>query len=296
MFLVLRLWIFILFVIFYIALSLNGYRINDSDRTLVVKYAENQQKRKEKKFVYDIASPAHMNSYNPSPLKTVYEMDDVYYYDNNITRIPSNNTAPYSMGDHGYFYTTNEIQRRNYYNKGASLTNPQQLMSSPQSIRQQEENWYQSMPLQVGYDNRSSHTYNNMNPHYAAMSDVSSQPNMKQPQSEQFGHGSVTLMISNLPSHADVASLHDLLSPYGRILNAQIDLVAASSSQPSTGLCSGRGQVQMATLSQAQYAIQALSGTILSEAGQPLQIFLYGAHGHSTERFQNYNQNFSYNR
>lgn len=278
---------------------MNGYRINDSDRTLVVKYAENQQKKKEKKFVYDIALPVQMNSYNNASIKTVYEMDDPYYYDN-IARIPPNAaTTPYAMGGPGYFYESNDMQRRNYYNKGTNSMNPQ-LVNSPQSIRQPDDHhWYQqTMPIHVGYDNRSSPAFNNMNAHYGAMPEVSGPSTighsvMKSPHQDQYGQGTVTLVILNLPSHADVASLHDLLSPYGRIVNAQIDVAAG-------GICSGRGQVQMANLLQAQYAIQALSGTILSEAGQPLQIFLYGGHGqaqgHNPERFQHYNHNLTYHR
>ena len=286
------------------ALSLNGYRINDSERSLVVKYAENQQEKKERKFVYEVASPIHVNSYSNTSLKTVYEMDDPYYYDN-ITRIPPNAVTPYAVNGPGYYYETNDTQRRHSYNKASNGMNPH-LLNNPHSIRQPEEQWYQqSMPLHVGYDNRSSHAFSNMSSHYVTMTEVSSpstmgNSDMKPPQPEHYGQGSVTLMISNLPSHADVASLHDLLSPYGRILNAQIDMIAATNSSHSPGgMCSGRGQVQMASLLQAQYAIQALSGTILSEAGQPLQIFLYGGQSHSVhspDRFQNYNQNFPYHR
>ena len=294
---------------FRTALCLNGYRINDSDRTLVVKYAENQQKKKERKFVYD------MSGYNNAAMKTVYEMEDPYYYDN-VTRIPPNGAAtPYAMGGPGYFYESNDMQRRNYYNKGTNVMNPQLVNSPHTSIRQPEgdHHWYpQSMPLHVGYDNRSSPAFNNMNPHYGAMPEVSSPSAiptnaaaMKSSHpAEQYGQhgGSVTLVIVNLPSHADVASLHDLFSPYGRIVNAQIDVMASSNSQHSAGggMCSGRGQVQMASLLQAQYAIQALSGTILSEAGQPLQIFLYGGpqgqsvHNHPERFQQHYNHNLTY--
>jgi RNA recognition motif-containing protein len=81
----------------------------------------------------------------------------------------------------------------------------------------------------------------------------------------------VTLLISNLPPHADVTTLHELVSPYGRILSAQVEISESGTSARMT-LCSGRGFVQMANISQAQYAIQALHGTIMFEGGSPLQV------------------------
>jgi hypothetical protein len=88
--------------------------------------------------------------------------------------------------------------------------------------------------------------------------------------------GSVTLVIQGLPAHADVALLHDLCAPYGRILSAQIDVDASApipqDGQQRTGMCSGRGRVQMAGLAQAQYATQALNGAIIFEGGRPLQV------------------------
>lgn len=86
--------------------------------------------------------------------------------------------------------------------------------------------------------------------------------------------GSVTLVIGFLPQHADVALLHDLCAPYGRIISAQIDVDNSNAPDDSSvrGGCSGRGRVQMAGLSQAQYATQALNGAIIFEGGRPLQV------------------------
>jgi hypothetical protein len=100
--------------------------------------------------------------------------------------------------------------------------------------------------------------------------------------------GSVTLSISNLPEYADIALLHDLLAPYGRILSAQIDVIDSSSANKgelsdsattspvitprNQGLCSGRGRVQISGLPAAQYATQALNGAIIYEGAQPLQV------------------------
>lgn len=63
---------------------------------------------------------------------------------------------------------------------------------------------------------------------------------------------SVTLVVSNLPSNADVSILHSLFSPYGRIISAEIDVERRVPSGLGGGgrqnmtVCSGRGQVQMA--------------------------------------------------
>jgi hypothetical protein len=70
------------------------------------------------------------------------------------------------------------------------------------------------------------------------------------------GTGSVALSIANLPANADVALLHELFAPYGRVLNAQIDVDGTAG-----GLCSGRGRVQMATPGQADAACGALNGS-----------------------------------
>lgn len=107
--------------------------------------------------------------------------------------------------------------------------------------------------------------------------------------------GSVTLNISNLPENADIALLHDLLAPYGRILSAQIDVIDSSAqnglhkpdsggadsnvSSPAvtprtTGLCSGRGRVQIQGLPAAQFAAQSLNGAVIYEGAQPLQVSL----------------------
>lgn len=93
--------------------------------------------------------------------------------------------------------------------------------------------------------------------------------------------GSVTLNICSLPAQADVALLHDLFSPYGRILSAQIDVDtaaqnrgAAAAGASRVSVCSGRGRVQMAGLPQAEYAAQALNGAVITDDGVPIQVSL----------------------
>lgn len=87
--------------------------------------------------------------------------------------------------------------------------------------------------------------------------------------------GGVTLVISNLPCHADVALLHDLIAPYGRILSAQIEMVGKERSdgkKKSDSKCTGKGHVQIAGLTAAQNATEALNETALSEGSTPLAV------------------------
>ena len=88
-----------------------------------------------------------------------------------------------------------------------------------------------------------------------------------------------TLNIGNLPAHADVALLHDIFSPYGRILSAQIDVDTSANNSLALGasrisVCSGQGRVQMAGFPQAEYAAQALNGAVVSEGGLPMSVQL----------------------
>lgn len=89
--------------------------------------------------------------------------------------------------------------------------------------------------------------------------------------------GSVTMEILNLPLHADVALLHELVAPYARILSAQIHVIDKDSSDDyqggrRRGLCSGKGHVQVAEMAQAKYATQALHGAVLFDGAPPLQV------------------------
>jgi hypothetical protein len=71
---------------------------------------------------------------------------------------------------------------------------------------------------------------------------------------------SVTLVVSNLPSNADVSILHSLFSPYGRIISAEIDVERrvpsglGGAGRQNVTVCSGRGQVQMADYVQVRFA------------------------------------------
>ena len=54
-------------------------------------------------------------------------------------------------------------------------------------------------------------------------SSVNNSANFPNSANNSVNSSNVTLIITNLPLHIDISTLHDLISPYGRILNSQID-------------------------------------------------------------------------
>jgi len=294
------------------ALALNGYQVNDLEKGLVVKYAEDQQKKKDKKFGGLETNLQHLS------LKATYEHDNPYYYgshNNNNNSRPSSSHASSvgggfptqgqgQGGPPGFFYSNGEVLgRRNnsmekiFHDHDSQLPIPghgrgPNIVSS--------EHWYppSASPIQTahGFD-RGNNGYGHVPPgSMSYMSNGSIETSFQQQQQSrgnmnmnmnqsQLGNNNskppgspqhrtlsgVTLLISNLPPHADVTTLHELVSPYGRILSAQVEISESGTSARMT-LCSGRGFVQMANISQAQYAIQALHGTIMFEGGSPLQV------------------------
>lgn len=184
----------------------------------------------------------------------------------------------------------------NYPLRGSGKGSPSSMSPSSISNMSSSGEWYnqgQGQMFQMLYDNQmgnpQSHMHNqslSYDQHAMAQGHRSSQsqsqglsvPYMRASRStsDPSYNGAVTIIVSFLPQHADVALLHDLCSPYGRIISAQLDVDTSNSNSPdeSVGIggCTGRGRVQMASLSQAQYATQALNGAIIFEGGRPLQV------------------------
>lgn len=94
-----------------------------------------------------------------------------------------------------------------------------------------------------------------------------------------YSVGPVCLDLTNLPSDADVALLYELFTPYGRILNAQVEPIrppppSADGSTDPSKMCIGRGKVQMAGFAQAEYAANSLNGAIIFEGAVPIQVYM----------------------
>lgn len=277
----------------------------------MVKYAEDQNKKKDRRAQV-LGNMQGMNM-NMNMIDSMGMMEglkqdlrDPYYFSR--SRAPSNlyrgqQTSPMQSN---HMPINNMPINQNYhssspqsYPSSRSSKNSGSGLSSPQGASPLD--WYGQMSP-VLYDNlmNSSHTqlhnqsmgYNNHHGNQQMMGEGQGQSHQQQRQSYNHPQGgqyqyprlpseggrpqdnSVTLLIGFLPQHADVALLHDLCSPYGRILSAQIDVDNSSASDDAAlhGSCTGRGRVQMAELSQAQYATQALNGAIIFEGGRPLQV------------------------
>jgi hypothetical protein len=280
------------------ALSLNDYRLQGCDRHLVVKYAEDQHKKKDRR------GQMGNGMSNSSGMDELMSQDgrDPYFYPR--SRMPQNmyrnqQGSQMLMGHNSTGIDSQYLppssggyppSRGNGKNTGSSSMSGD---SSPLNSL----DWYGQMPQMV-YDNQMVHNQTQMHNQtlgYDQQLNIN-QHIMAQNQSQQrAGQGviymrptrsvqepgynsSVTLIISSLPQHADIALLHDLCAPYGQIISAQVD-VDPSNSQLDVangrGGCSGRGRVQMANMSQAQYATQALNGAIIFEGGRPLQVINY---------------------
>lgn len=251
------------------ALSLNGFRPPGSDRFLVVKYAEDQHKKIGRRNPMS-GQPDHMK----------IDINDQQYYGYPQSRMmyEQNNILAAQNSSSGMMYATNIAPNMSYMMQRGGKNSQSRV---DPSIAMAE--WFpQGMPYgaQVGYDPMTEYSR-------AGQGTVF----MRSPRIVHEGgySGSVTLSISNLPSHADVALLHDLFAPYGRVLSAQIDVTSPDSiNGTGGGLCSGRGHIQMAGLAHAQYSTQALNGAVLSEGGYPLQVSI--VYGNTTRTSQNNQQ------
>ena len=96
------------------------------------------------------------------------------------------------------------------------------------------------------------------------------------PQESSSSSTNVTITIGCLPHNADLALLHDLFSPYGRIISAQIDDSDFGNGVDQNNAHCGRGRIQMSGMAQAQFASGALNGAIIFEGGKPLQVNILG--------------------
>lgn len=277
------------------ALLLNGYQVNELEKGLVVKYAEDQQKKKEKKLGGINGLETNLQHLS---LKGAYEQDSSYYYGSQRSSHASAGGFPIQTQSNSpsFFYSNGEmLGRRNNMEKGFHEHDsrlPSAHGTGGPGRGGPVDQWYppsaSSTPSHQSFDRGNGYGHSAPNGPTGFMSSGSIEQSFQQPRGNlgqnQLGGklpagtpnrtSGVTLLISNLPLHADVTTLHELISPYGRILSAQVEISDSSNGARMT-LCSGRGFVQMANISQAQYAIQALHGTIMFEGGSPLQVLCY---------------------
>jgi RNA recognition motif. (a.k.a. RRM, RBD, or RNP domain) len=286
------------YFLYFVALSLNDFRLQGCDRHLVVKYAEDQHKKKDRRGQMGTGHP--FNNSNGMEDSMGQDSRDPYYYPRSRGVPPAmyrNQQATTMLMGHNSTGLESQYIPSTSVGYAPSRNIGKNVGSSSMSGDVSPINsldWYGQMPQMV-YDGQMVHNQSQMHNQAIGYDQHSvNQHMMSQGQSQQrAGQGvvymrtprviqqesgynsSATLIVSSLPQHVDVALLHDLCSPYGQIISAQVDVDPSSSQQDGPagrGACSGRGRVQMANLSQAQYATQALNGAIIFEGGRPLQV------------------------
>lgn len=279
------------------ALSLNDFRLQGCDRHLVVKYAEDQHKKKDRRGQMGGGHP--FNNSNGGDDQMFQDGREPNFYSRNRMSpvMYRNQQTPSMLMNHNPSGNDNQYVPPSAIGYPASRNISKNIGSSSMAGDASTINtgdWYGQMPQMV-YDGQMVHNQSQMHNQAIGYDPHSvSQHTMTQGQSQQrTGQGvvymrpttvgqqetgyssSVTLLVSALPQHADIALLHDLCAPYGQIISAHVDVDPSSSHRDGAtvrGACSGRGRVQMAGMAQAQYATQALNGAIIFEGGRPLQV------------------------
>jgi hypothetical protein len=276
---------------------MDGYVPPGCDRHLMVKYAEDQHNKKDRRGqMGGMVGGPQGQGMSGLGIEGQLKQDPYFYSRSRLhpgmyrnQQSPLMQMGHNSIGNQVYLPSSQDgypSSRGIGKNMGSSSMSPS--TNSTNSL-----DWYGQMPQMV-YDSQLANAQHMNSQHHGYDQQLMDQHMMTHSQSQQrSGHGqqgtvfvrspraaqepgysgSVTLIIGCLPQHADVALLHDLCAPYGRIIGAQIDMDNNNVPEGGgRGGCSGRGRVQMAGLSQAQYATQALNGAIIFEGGRPLQV------------------------
>lgn len=315
------------------ALSLNGCQLDGSSRGLVVKYAEDQHKKKELDRLQSLTANPNFRSLGglgPDGLDEgkmrmngmggkMDSLAEAYYYQQQgLASLygnqgspmvnPSMLNPPMANNQLPLYLPTTAGPGPNDF--GAKKMLPRQRKPYPHDPTMEPNQWYNPMPQQIPYHTSPPLGHNSlhvqppmdmgmpghlhgMGPPMMSPSEqlpmppqqnrylreptgpvprVPADPSMgrREEPSLNAGGGGVSLNVDGLPSNADVALLQDIFAQYGRILSAQIDMEPTTNGRG--GSCSGRGRVQMSSMAQAEYAVQALSGSVLFEGEPPIHV------------------------
>lgn len=336
----------------FLALTLNGCQLEGSSRPLVVKYAEDQHKKKELTRLHNLTlntafrggpqqggQPGQMQNQNKQfrgpgenhhQMKQPPQQNEVvnhpfYYQSQNMANMYNNPQPPSPMQMVHSPINSNQMylppnaatspvhdfnKRGNKPRKGFGFESPT-MASAPAPVG----NW--GFPQQLPYIPSTLPPPPALHPNQSVdMNNFAASPHLHgvpisvlpSPQNQQFGArnnrnggfpgqvpsplnmpyngnpgapvaapanfsspNNVTISVSNLPPNADVNLLHEIFSNYGKITSAQID--DSPVSRVSNGAPrQSRGRLQMANISQAESAVQALNGAVVFEGGPPLQV------------------------
>jgi hypothetical protein len=246
----------------------------------MVKYAEDQHKRKENRSqIGFLGRPMDMNSMDHVSMGMIERMrpDDRDPYYHSRSRMPQimyrDHSSPMPIGQNligeSQYHPQSLYPSTRGHNKNMISNSSSMPSTSP-------SDWYGQIP-QMAYDSQMS----SQQMHGQGYSQI--QPRTGQSQQgnvfvrspravkDPGYNGVVTLIVNCLPQQVDVALLHDLCAPYGKIIDAHID-VESNRINDECARGESVGRVQMAVLSHAQYAVQALNGAIIFDGGRPLQV------------------------
>jgi len=256
------------------AMSLDGQYLEGADKPIIIKYAEDQHKKRDRRLMPLV--PVRFRQ--DSPL--LYSMDQLSQ--------GAMMGGPKSMGygnlGNGQAYLPVAVAMP-YGGYQIKYTNS--VPSSPAS------SWYGQMQHPV-YDgavggmgggmsrnvlsssSRHGHgqtAYEHLDMNSFNQQRAASTVFMTNPRGgQEGGYGSpVTVVVNRLPPSVDVALIEDLFSPYGSIMTAQVGTEEYTSSGDPLR---SRAYVEMENLAQAQNAVQALNGSnpFQREGLGPLQV------------------------
>lgn len=242
------------------ALLLNGTVVeNGSDKPLTVKFAEDHKKKKDGKASQKNDKHYNKGSYSNQHTPHQGNTQSHFFYDSNnmvSSRSHEDGNVVTHTGGQAYTPTIHGFAYGRSVKYGVHLGN-----SSMQTFVAND--WIRQNNQALLYEHV---TIDQFPQHHRAAGTVY----LNSPRNALNKHytGSIALHVAALPSTADVALLHDLFAPYGRILSAEV--FTDRSQVISSAVCSGRGVVQIEGLDAAHLALQALNGAILYEGSRPL--------------------------
>ena len=300
------------------ALVLNGERLPGSDRSLVIKYAEGQYKKRDKRFKPGSpnGSPrGRSRSSTGDDIGVGIDMNSLVLSDSGsfLSSASDGNSPSYGGRNikHGWGYRQQQhlhLQRQ----QGHHHHHHHHHHHNQQQQHQQQEHQQHPHQSRLGASPRrltesgGSRSPNSGNGDYSATSARNGVPmqwydgmygmyqahgqdamynDMRGMHQQKVQHGTVfmahppsmghrkpheaqvTITVMCLPESADVALLHDIFAPYGRIISAQID---AGDRNPSMS----KGVVVIEGVINAHHALHGLHGAVLFEGCRPLMVHI----------------------
>jgi RNA recognition motif-containing protein len=235
-----------------VALLKDGTFLDDNEKPLVVKFAEDHKKKKDGKGFKNVKYQ-YKGQNSPRRAKAMNnEHPGNYFYDGHQVIgglggahiITHTSGQAYTPTTHGLAY--GHSMKYGNLNNGASSYVPDWLQPRDQGLL------YEHLTMdRYSQHHRTTGTIYMNSPRHGL---------------DKRYSGCICLHVAALPSTVDVALLHDLFAPFGRIVSAHVFV------DESGSMYSGRAQVHIEGLEAAHLALQALNGAVLFEGSRPLLV------------------------